>query len=200
MIRVLVVSAHPVVNAGVRSLLEPYADQVLVVEDAADADVALYDVHALSDADGDDLRLLVKRHPGRVVALSRVLQPGLVAQALDLGAVASVSVAAAGPEIVEVLLSAAGGQLEDGSAADLANRRQRAQDLGRDVRLTAREQDVLALVVAGRSNAEIADLLFVSANTVKSFIRTTYAKIGARSRSQAVAWGIQHGFPTHPRD
>lgn len=200
MIRVLVVSAHPVVNAGVRSLLEPYADQVLVVEDAADADVVLYDVHALSDADGDDLRLLVKRHPGRVVALSRVLQPGLVAQALDLGAVASVSVAAAGPEIVEVLLSAAGGQLEDGSAADLANRRQRAQDLGRDVRLTAREQDVLALVVAGRSNAEIADLLFVSANTVKSFIRTTYAKIGARSRSQAVAWGIQHGFPTHPRD
>jgi DNA-binding NarL/FixJ family response regulator len=193
-IRVQVVSAHPVVRAGVQSLLELHADQVVVVEDDAVADVVVYDVHGLSGADGDDLRLLVKRHPGRVVALSRVLQPGLVAQALELGAVGSVSLAADDAELLEVLLAAASGGLEDGSEADIANRRKREHDLGRDARLTPREQDVLALVVAGRSNAEIADLLFISANTVKSFIRTAYAKIDVRTRSQAVAWGIRHGF------
>jgi DNA-binding NarL/FixJ family response regulator len=195
-VRVKVVSGHPVVRAGVQSLLERHAEQVLLVDGCAAADVVVYDVHALSDGDGDDLRLLVKRHPGRVVALSRSLQPGLVARALGLGAVVSVSMASDDQELLELVLAVAAGSFEDGSEADLANRRTRDHDLGRDVRLTAREEDVLALVVAGHSNAAIAELLFLSPNTVKSFIRTAYAKIGASTRSQAVAWGIQHGYPT----
>ena len=194
-VRVHVVSGHPVVRAGVQSLLQQHTGRVLLVGDSASADVVVYDVHGLSEGDGDDLRLLVKRHPGRVVALSRVLQPGLLARALDLGAVVSASIAYEGHELVDLVLAAAAGSFEDGSAADLANRRTRDHDLGRDVRLTPREEDVLALVVAGHSNAEVAELLFLSPNTVKSFIRTAYAKIGATTRSQAVAWGIQHGFP-----
>jgi DNA-binding CsgD family transcriptional regulator len=98
-------------------------------------------------------------------------------------------------ELVDLVRAVAAGSFEDGSETDLANRRARDHDLGRDVRLTPREEDVLALVVAGRSNADIAELLFLSPNTVKSFIRTAYAKIGATTRSQAVAWGIQHGYP-----
>jgi DNA-binding NarL/FixJ family response regulator len=131
-----------------------------------------------------------------VVALSRQLQPGLVARALGLGAAVSVSMASDHEELVELVRAVAAGLFEDGSETDLANRRTRDHDLGRDLRLTPREEDVLALVVAGRSNAEIAELLFLSPNTVKSFIRTAYAKIGATTRSQAVAWGIQHGYPT----
>jgi DNA-binding NarL/FixJ family response regulator len=195
-VRVQVVSAHPVVRAGVQSLLERHTEQVLLVDDPGSADVVVYDVHGLSDGDGDDLRLLVKRHPGRVVALSRQLQPGLVARALGLGAVVSVSMASDHEELADLVQAVAAGLFEDGSETDLANRRTRDHDLGRDLRLTPREEDVLALVVAGRSNAEIAELLFLSPNTVKSFIRTAYAKIGATTRSQAVAWGIQHGYPT----
>jgi DNA-binding NarL/FixJ family response regulator len=195
-VRVHVVSAHPVVRAGVQSLLERHTGQVLLVDDSGSADVVVYDVHGLRDGDGDDLRLLVKRHPGRVVALSRQLQPGLVARALGLGAAVSVSMASDHEELVELVRAVAAGLFEDGSETDLANRRTRDHDLGRDLRLTPREEDVLALVVAGRSNAEIAELLFLSPNTVKSFIRTAYAKIGATTRSQAVAWGIQHGYPT----
>jgi len=195
LVRVQVVSGHPVVRAGVQSLLERHTDQLLLVDEPAPADVVVYDVHGLSEGDGDDLRLLVKRHPGRVVALSRVLQPGLVARALDLGAVVSGSIASDEQELLALVLAVAAGSFEDGSEADLANRRTRDHDLGHDVRLTAREEDVLALVVSGHSNAEIAELLFLSPNTVKSFIRTAYAKIGASTRSQAVAWGIQYGFP-----
>ena len=195
-VRVHVVSGHPVVRAGVQSLLELHAEQVLLVDEGAPADVVVYDVHGLAEGDGDDLRLLVKRHPGRVVALSRVLQPGLVPRALDLGAVVSVSMATEGQQLADLVVAVAAGSFEDGSAADLANQRTRDHDLGRDLRLTRREEDVLSLVVAGHSNAEIAELLFLSPNTVKSFIRTAYGKIGATSRSQAVAWGIQHGYPS----
>jgi DNA-binding CsgD family transcriptional regulator len=46
----------------------------------------------------------------------------------------------------------------------------------------------------------VAELSFLSPNTVKSYIRTIYRKIGVASRTQAVLWGVAHGFsPDHHR-
>ena len=56
----------------------------------------------------------------------------------------------------------------------------------------------MALIVRGASNQEIARELYLTENTIKSKIRTSYAKIGVCTRAQAVAWGIEHGFPTTP--
>ena len=60
--------------------------------------------------------------------------------------------------------------------------------------LSRRERQILGLVAAGRSNAEIADELYLSRNTVKTYIRTAYTKIGARNRAHAVAWAYLSGF------
>ena len=54
--------------------------------------------------------------------------------------------------------------------------------------LSTREWEVLQLIAAGDSNQEIADDLFLSMNTIKTYVRTGYAKIDVTSRSQAVAW------------
>jgi DNA-binding CsgD family transcriptional regulator len=51
---------------------------------------------------------------------------------------------------------------------------------------------VLQLIAAGCSNEEIADELIVSINTVKTYVRTAYRKIGARRRSQAIVWVMDH--------
>jgi DNA-binding CsgD family transcriptional regulator len=59
-----------------------------------------------------------------------------------------------------------------------------------------REQEVLALIVAGSSNQHIARELHIGINTVKSLIRNAYRKVGVSTRAQAVAWGVEHGFPT----
>jgi DNA-binding CsgD family transcriptional regulator len=56
--------------------------------------------------------------------------------------------------------------------------------------LSARERTVLLLMGEGRSNAEIAAELYVSVNTVKTYVRTSYRKIGVARRSQAVLWVI----------
>ena len=50
----------------------------------------------------------------------------------------------------------------------------------------------------GHSNQEIADALFLSINSVKTYIRSTYRKIDVTSRGQAIVWAIQNGFLTEP--
>ena len=197
-VSVVVVSEQPVIVAGIERLVESYGDRVVVVDEAmADADaVVLYDVFGLYVGKDEDLERIVKRFPDRVLALSRVLQPGLTARALDLGAVASISVGLSGPELVDAIENFAAGHLQDGSQADIDNQADRRRQLGRDVDLTPREQDVIALIVAGRSNEDLAAELFLSINTIKTLIRSVYRKIGVASRSQAVAWGVEHGFPS----
>ncbi len=60
--------------------------------------------------------------------------------------------------------------------------------------LTVREVEVLELLAQGHSNAEIATALYVSANTVKTHVRRVLTKLGASSRSAAVARAREHGL------
>ncbi|MEL6616726.1 MAG: response regulator transcription factor, partial [Bacteroidota bacterium] len=60
--------------------------------------------------------------------------------------------------------------------------------------LSTREQEVLAELAHGRSNAEIADRLFVSVSTVKKHINSIFEKLELRTRAQAVAWMWRHGL------
>lgn len=60
--------------------------------------------------------------------------------------------------------------------------------------LSPREKQVLALILEGLTNQDIAAELFVSPNSIKSYIRSAYRKIGVQRRSQAVVWGMQNGL------
>ena len=72
--------------------------------------------------------------------------------------------------------------------------------LGSVVGLSPRESGVLQVVVIGHSNQEIAEKLYLRVNSVKTYIRSTYRKIGVLSRGQAIVWAIQHGFLTERYD
>lgn len=75
-----------------------------------------------------------------------------------------------------------------------------------DAELSPREREILDLIARGLSNAEITERLYISINTLKTYIRTAYDKIGVHSRVQAVLWGLRHGLgdgtlgPTSPSD
>ena len=65
---------------------------------------------------------------------------------------------------------------------------------GREFGLTAREAEIIALITQGLSNQEIAERSYLSINSVKTYIRTAYRKMGVTSRSAGGRWGIRHGF------
>jgi DNA-binding NarL/FixJ family response regulator len=64
----------------------------------------------------------------------------------------------------------------------------------RELLLSQRETEVVKLVAAGLSNQDIADRLYLSTNTIKTYIRSSYRKIGVTSRSQAVLWAVGNGI------
>lgn len=57
--------------------------------------------------------------------------------------------------------------------------------------LSAREAEVVRLIAAGYSNRQIARLMFLSTNTIKTLIRTAYAKMHVECRAQAVRWVLE---------
>ena len=67
-----------------------------------------------------------------------------------------------------------------------------------DADLSAREAEILTMIASGMSNQEIADRSYLTINSVKSYVRKAYRKIGAERRSQAVRWALEHGFVAVP--
>ena len=190
---VAVVSPHDVVAVGLRTMLAQTGPSLRLVDaDQEEPDIVLFDVIALLDEDTSDLDHWVKETASTVVALTRPLRPDLGALALEHGAEAVVTLSATAEEIVGVALSAAAGTLDDSEVAQAAEHDTR---LGDTVGLSPRETDVLRLVVLGFSNHEIAGELYVSVNSVKTYIRSAYRKIGVTTRAQAVSWCVRHGFP-----
>jgi NarL family two-component system response regulator LiaR len=64
--------------------------------------------------------------------------------------------------------------------------------------LSPREVELLQLIAQGLSNEEIAELMSVSVNSVKSYIRSAYRKIGVTRRTQAVLWALSHDLDAMP--
>lgn len=188
-VRVAIVSRQEVVARGLTAMLADYPERVTVVaipstrSSAQGVDVILYDTLGLHNSDGTELDHLLGT-PARLLVFSRDMRPDLRARALAKGCAAWVSMSIRAKELIEAIeLTAYDQPIPEQPVA-----------LGGEVGLSQREVEVIALVTQGLSNQEICERLVLSENTLKSHIRNAYHKIGATSRSQAVAWAIQNGF------
>lgn len=199
-IRVAIVNDYEVVVAGVASMLAPYHDRVAVVElDSrlpviSDVDIVCYDTFGQVQGDAVDLEDLVAGPGVRVVIFSWNVQPELVRRAIDHGAAGYLSKGLSAAEIVDALEAIQRGETVTPTARAGTEGRENGEWPGRQFGLTAREAEVLALITQGLSNQEIAQQTYLSINSVKTYIRTAYRKIGVGRRAQAVAWGMTHGF------
>jgi DNA-binding NarL/FixJ family response regulator len=200
---VAVYSRQDIVREGLISLLSKHPDKMCLVPmptgpGQSNPDVVLYDVITLLEGDTRPLTYLVEMTNSKVLAVGRDLRPDLVCKALTAGVDGFFDIGANEKELLKAVESAATGwEIGDpgldpivGSSPSDA----RAHRLGSDVGLTVREVEILSLIAQGISNKQIASRLFLSINSVKTYVRTAYRKIGAQSRSEAVGWAIRHGF------
>jgi DNA-binding NarL/FixJ family response regulator len=206
-ITVALVDDYDVVVIGVANMLERYRDRVVIAEldstmPVSDTvDIVLYDSFAQPESDHEEIATLIANPCAhRVVVYTWNFHPDLVASAQEQGAHGYISKTLPARELVAALEAVHAGEKV---VSDVPPRARSAAGLdwpGRGEGLSDRESEILALITQGMSNADVARLTYLSPNTVKSYIRTIYRKIDVGSRTQAVLWGVDHGFtPDHHR-
>ncbi len=206
-ILVALVDDYDVVLAGVARMLDRYRERVLIAEIDATmglsdtVDIALYDSFAQPESDHEEIAdLVASPHARRVVVYTWNFHPDLIQSARRMGAHGYLSKTMTARDLVGALEAVHAGEIVISDPPPRARSTPGLDWPGRDEGLSDREAEILALITQGMSNADVARLTYLSPNTVKSYIRTIYRKIGAGSRTQAVLWGVQHGFtPDHHR-
>ena len=196
-VRLAVIGANGIVTRGVAALAAEFPDRVRLVPypcppAGLDPDVVLYDAMRLRSGDGQDLDLLVRDTSAAVVVLGRDARPDLTGCALALGADAWVSLEAADEEHrrrdrVRSRRDSSSRENGDAPPVDAVLR------LPDGDQLSAREAEMLSYIAQDLRNTEIAERCFLSVNSVKTYIRSAYRKIGVSNRTQAVLWLVQHG-------
>ena len=206
MTRVLIVDDHPVVRSGLRALLDG-ADGVQVVgaaasgEEALEAverthpDVVLCDLRLGQGLDGVGVTSALRARPDgpAVLILTTYDNDSDIARAVLAGAAGYLLKDAEPEDIVAGIADAAQGRLV--LSRDLEGRVVERMTQGVPT-LSVRELDVLRLVAEGVTNRGIAKQLFISEGTVKTHLVHAFAKLGAESRTAAVAAARRHGLLT----
>jgi two-component system, NarL family, response regulator LiaR len=199
-VRVAIVNDYELVVVGVAALLKPYSDRVEVVELDANlpvlrtVDVILYDTFGQVQGKGIDMDRLREGGPAKVAIYSWNLHHELVQESLDAGAAGYLSKGLDAEELVQAIEWIHAGRRVVPSSGGSVSPKPDSAYPGKDQGLTVRESEIIALITQGLSNREIAERSYLSINSVKTYIRTAYRKMGVERRSQAVLWGIKHGF------
>jgi NarL family two-component system response regulator LiaR len=205
-IRVLIVDDHAVVRSGLSAFLLVY-DDLEMVGDAANGaealrmcekfqpDVILMDL-VMPGMDGAAAtRAIRAQYPHiQVIALTSFKEEELVQGALQAGAIGYLLKNVSADELAGAIRAAHSGRptLAPEAAEALIQAAMHKPTVGYD--LTDREKEILRLMAEGLSNPEIADQLFVSRSTIKFHVSNILSKLGAESRTEAVAIAIHNNL------
>jgi NarL family two-component system response regulator LiaR len=205
-IRVMLVDDHTMVRKGLSLFLKAFDDMELVgeAENGVDAirlcenilpDVVLMDM-VMPDMDGvTAIRTICRKFPQvQVSALSSFKEGDLVSNALKAGAIGYLLKDVSANELARAIRAAHSGRttLSPDAAQALVQTANKSSEPSFD--LTERELEVLALMVEGLNNTQIAGKLGVSPSTIKSHVSNILSKFNVASRTEAVTLAFRHNL------
>jgi NarL family two-component system response regulator LiaR len=203
-IKVLIVDDHPILRHGIKTMLFTF-DDIIVVGEAGNGletlarcqetnpDVILMDIVMPGMNGVETTRAVLKHYPRvKIIMLTSFPNQDLVQETLEAGAVGFLLKDTPIDALGDAIRSAHAGHsiLAPEATQALIKNKSRPPKLGHD--LSAREREVLALVVEGLSNEEIADRLVISVNTVRKHVSACMSKLEATNRAQAAAQAVRH--------
>jgi NarL family two-component system response regulator LiaR len=204
----MVVDDHTMVRRGLATFLKVYDDLELAGEAASgqaaiqlcaqlQPDVVLMDM-VMPDMDGATATRLIRKQSSliQVIALTSFKEGDLVKNALEAGAIAYLLKDVSADDLVRAIRAAHAGRatLSPEAAQALVETANQPPAPGLD--LTEREREVLALMVEGLNNTQIAGRLTISPSTVKSHVSNILSKLGVASRTEAVTLALRNRLVT----
>jgi NarL family two-component system response regulator LiaR len=203
-IRVMLVDDHEMVRKGLALFLKAFDDLELVGEAGSGAaaiqlcseilpDVVLMDM-VMPEMDGVVTTQAIRQQfpQIQVIALTSFIEGDLVKNALKAGAIAYLLKDVSADELARAIRAAHSGRatLSPDAAQALVQSSNQLPAPGLD--LTDREREVLALMVEGLNNTQIAEKLTVSPSTIKSHVSSILSKLGVTTRTEAVTLAFRH--------
>ena len=200
-LRIMLVDDHYLVRVGLASIIALEADMTVCAEASTGEqaihlfrthrpDVTLMDLR-LSGLNGSEAtQAILSEFPdARIIIISTYVCDEEIYNALQVGAMAYLVKSVQREELIQTIRKAAGGQrhIPPEVAARLADRVGRSQ-------LSARELEVLRLLVGGRRNRAIAEALDITEGTVKLHVSSILGKLGVLDRTEAVSVALQRGL------
>ncbi len=211
-IRVLLVDDHPLIRAGVYSVLEE-EEGIDIVGEAANTvgleakcaelkpDVVLLDLRIPGPPPAEVIERLQTHHPHiHIIVLTAYDEEAYIRLAVGSRISGYILKDEMPDSIVKAIRTVVeGGVWYSRTIADKLSRLVRRPHRLPEPDLTPRERDVLRLIAQGYSNSEIAEELGLAYQTVRNYISRIYSKLGVRSRSEAVMLGQQYA-ETHRQE
>lgn len=208
---VLLVDDHEVVRLGLKALLQRYP-QFEVVGEAATAreaidlvaakrpDVVLMDIR-LPGASGIEAceEITSRFPPTRVLMLTSYAEDEMLFSAIRAGAAGYVLKQIGSDDLIRALEAVARGEaLLDPAVTQRVfqevRRAAREEEAAAFAMLSQQEKYVLLLVSEGKTNREIAQILFLGEGTVRNYVSSILSKLGVSNRAEAAAYAVEHNL------
>jgi len=213
-LRILIVDDHEVVRLGLRALLERHPD-FTVVDEAGTAreavqkadlhrpDVVVMDVRLPGRSGIDACRDIAEKLPDtKVIMLTSYAEDELLFDAISAGACGYVLKQIGSDDLVRAIEAVGRGEaLLDPAVTQKVFARvreaARQEDAGAFRDLTGQELRVLAQVMEGKTNREIAEMLYLGEGTVRNYVSRILGKLGLTNRAEAAAYAVEHNLKGH---
>ena len=210
-LRIIIVDDHEVVRLGLRTLLERHPG-FTVVDEAATAkeavqkslllrpDVVVMDIRLLGGSGIDACRKIVGQAPEvKVIMLTSYAEDDMLFDAIQAGACGYVLKQIGSDDLIRAVETVGRGEalLDPALTQRVFARVREAARKEHDeafAGLTDQEMRVLAQVAEGKTNREIAEVLFLGEGTVRNYVSSILSKLDLTNRAEAAAYAVKHNL------